>query len=303
MPRTITVEAPQIPVSHNYWNEDLTVQLITPLLGGGVQPRRSDLQRVIRPTVIRGHLRMWWRSLQTAIIDPDTLRTAESAVWGDTSQPSQVEIETELISPGRALNRQEVTQLGIAPNNWLFPILQGDVANVRAGVEFRLRLKYPEQFRRDVRIPLRYWLNFGGIGSRTRRGCGALYEPNHAIRELQNVATDFPNLEEAGNWPKAPGRILVQGPLPDSLTSWRRAIDTYRQFRGLGLVAARDFNEMGGIQPRRMTPMILRPLQLNDGTCYAAMILLMVGSTATNVRRLVLDHFLQQGNFLVRRPI
>jgi CRISPR-associated protein Cmr1 len=42
-------------------------------------------------------------------------------------------------------------------------------------VRFQLRLRYPTEFDLDVAAAVWTWVNFGGIGARTRRGAGALY--------------------------------------------------------------------------------------------------------------------------------
>ena len=41
-----------------------TYTLLTPLFGGGVEPREADPVSVVRATAVRGHLRFWWRAVR-----------------------------------------------------------------------------------------------------------------------------------------------------------------------------------------------------------------------------------------------
>lgn len=72
-------------------NEGLTIRLkvITPLFGGGYEPREVDPVRIIRPATVRGHLRFWWRALYGGqYSSSEELFQAESALWrGGNGKP------------------------------------------------------------------------------------------------------------------------------------------------------------------------------------------------------------------------
>ena len=72
------------------------IELITPLFGGGVSTRVNDPSFPIRPTSIRGQLQFWWRATAGAqYATRQELRAAQSAVWGDTTQASRVQVRVE----------------------------------------------------------------------------------------------------------------------------------------------------------------------------------------------------------------
>ena len=63
------------------------IELITPLFGGGVEPRVNDPSLPIRPTAIRGQLQFWWRATVGAKYTTlPELREAQSAIWGSTER-------------------------------------------------------------------------------------------------------------------------------------------------------------------------------------------------------------------------
>lgn len=59
----------------------LPLELVTPMIGGGVTPLTPDREVPVRVTAIRGALRWWWRALQT---EPDLakLRSDEMTIFG-----------------------------------------------------------------------------------------------------------------------------------------------------------------------------------------------------------------------------
>src|SRR5581483_6470454 len=72
---------------------------ITPMFGGGVETRVNDPSFPIRPTSIRGQLQFWWRATVGAqYATLQELRAAQSAVWGDTTRASRVQVRVELLS-------------------------------------------------------------------------------------------------------------------------------------------------------------------------------------------------------------
>jgi len=280
------------------------VELITPLLGGGVEPRKCDPITVIRTSAIRGHLRMWWRSFQSPQIGVDGLKRREDEVWGCTTNPSPVVISCESNSAGRVLRTNEIQELGIAGHNRLFPIQVGDQTQVRAEVKFTLQLRYPHELEQDVRMALRYWLNFGGLGSRSRRGAGAVFSEAYAFEKRDRIPPAFPNFQNPQAWPQIGQRVLIHPAAETAGLAWRRSIDTYRQFRQ-GLDENTSTAELGSIQPRRISPMILRPIRFQNGATHAGMFLLNVASgPGDSLRRGVWDHFqLQASGFQAVRLV
>jgi CRISPR-associated protein Cmr1 len=71
-----------------------------------------------------------------------------------------------------------------------------------------------DPIRGDIDTALRAWLAFGGLGGRTRRGCGAVHSKPFV-----------------GAVPTIPGRVLVGKPHNSAVSAWREALQAYRDFR------------------------------------------------------------------------
>jgi CRISPR-associated protein Cmr1 len=181
------------------------IELITPMFGGGVETRVNDPSFPIRPTSIRGQLQFWWRATVGAqYATRQELRAAQSAVWGDTTRASRVQVRVELLnadppSPcARFVRDHKDNSRYRSMPSWnapfnntalpyaLFPF-QGQLANGRRQIEvepassirnakFRLTVICHKDidFAKQVEPALWAWVNFGGLGGRTRRGCGAI---------------------------------------------------------------------------------------------------------------------------------
>jgi CRISPR-associated protein Cmr1 len=184
----------------------LTLTTITPMFGGSATAREVDPTHPIRPAAIRGHLRYWWRATTGAqFTTPEELYNAESALWGKPSNPNnkdedphgKVLIRVKLLSKGdEALLRTYLPekpspQFGPQAGYFVFPFnedKQGNsISNGRKNIKFELQVQFlrqdattstnrgltPEQVE-EVRRTVQAWLLLGGVGARTRRGCGAL---------------------------------------------------------------------------------------------------------------------------------
>ena len=265
MPRKIdpvVPDAPPIPVDRakhtdgHYpdflvWEE--TVRAITPIFGGGATPGTTDPVTVIRPSSIRGHLRFWWRATQGArFADAAALSQEEARIWGTTETPSQVIVEVRDLNTGRpepcAVFPPDKSFPRFTPGYpayALFPF-QGNKkdgeapAIARRDVEFRLRILYRERDRYEVFAALWAWTNFGGIGARTRRGCGALLCDSLAPKSVAGLANwwtfgkSFLKSPPAGaspEWPRiARAPMASQTPMAP-LAAWEAAVALMREFR------------------------------------------------------------------------
>jgi len=171
------------------------IQVITPLAGGSAQPGKPDSDLPVRGSSVRGQLRFWWRACRAAkFARVRDLYLEEARLWGaatggqtqaDNAQkdeqlgPGGIDLAVEMIEKGRLTSHSNLQkELRYA----LFPF-QEQKREFLAGVCFRLRLllapHVSEENRaaleREARAALWAWICFGGIGARTRRGCGALY--------------------------------------------------------------------------------------------------------------------------------
>ena len=192
----------------------LDLETITPILGGAPRTRTVDTVDVIRVPTIRGHLRFWWRALQTRnfaevehigvqngtaagrptareLTASQLFAVAEAELWGraaddsgdrskvdDSGGRSKVEVRVENVrAPPALLDRSDINA-NAADGYALWPArkTEKDPAAPRwkAGVRFRLRITAPKDDIAGLRAAVRAWVLFGGYGSRTRRGVGAL---------------------------------------------------------------------------------------------------------------------------------
>ena len=98
MPRKIPDCPTNKPTSTRGSSHAYEIELITPMFGGGVEPRVNDSAFPIRPTAIRGQLQFWWRATVGAqYASVGALRRAQSAIWGSTECASRVQVLVELV--------------------------------------------------------------------------------------------------------------------------------------------------------------------------------------------------------------
>lgn len=169
----------------------LTYKLITPLFGGGAEPKKADPISTIRVPEIRGLLRFWWRA--TLVDHCSNLREIsehEADVWGSSSQPSKVKVhlvdthydEAGSLPAYTVENRKPRSSDQIVPYA-TFP-LQPEQDELRdpswksekvlKDVTFTLKIQFPKGRAAEMENALWAWETFGGIGARTRRGFGAI---------------------------------------------------------------------------------------------------------------------------------
>lgn len=226
--RRSIIDAPEWQEPSKRETLELELELITPMFGGGYKTREVDPLLPIRPAAIRGHLRFWWRATAGArYTDAQSLYCAEANLWGGAAGQGEA-------SAGKASIQVEVTNQGkitpyedIAPESkpkdgplhgyFLFPFrAQGNTpaAQGLTGVKFRLKLvldaSLSEAEKQSVKNALKAWITFGGVGARTRRGCGALKatgahapqwlppaDPEQRQQWFSNLLPDIPEEHDA----------------------------------------------------------------------------------------------------------
>ena len=237
---------------------DLSISVVTPLFGGSATPRETDARNPVRAASVRGHLRFWWRACQGvryALADDlfkatDDLFKEEESVWGSTKHPSRLRVHVQTLDAGRDVSPQSRDYSAYA----LFPFQENrqkniPVASGREGVRFHLRIGLVAEvddaeraeLQKAVEAAVWAWLTFGGIGARTRRGCGSLYCGDARFR---------PDAAEPGSWlARTAASHVATGErrLPISVVSgaqliigrtrseparcWKDAIDSMQSFR------------------------------------------------------------------------
>jgi len=219
-------------VANNKSELSCQIKLLTPLFGGGTIAQYVDSDFPIRPTTIRGHLRFWWRATKGAgYSDGNELRKAESAIWGSTDNPSQIVIKVkvdkkEQVTSFELLNQKLIGQYVLFP----FKIKNNDqVATKLDNATFTLNIEYPTNLKTDLETALKAWVNFGGLGTRTRRGCGALCCENYAFKTTQDIAAFVGNTSES-RFPTI-GKVFCGQQQDNSINAWCLSISPLQEFR------------------------------------------------------------------------
>jgi CRISPR-associated protein Cmr1 len=261
IPGCPTKPSPTSAGEHGY-----QIELITPMFGGGVKPRVNDPSFPIRPTAIRGQLQFWWRATVGAQYETlRELRVAQSEVWGSTERASRVQVGVENPHVGEPApcarfeaDRNNPSKFRSMPswnspfNNTslpyaLFPF-QGQLADGRRQIEaepascvttasFRLILRCPDNLWPQVEPALWAWVNFGGLGCRTRRGCGAIrckdFSPGNATDAEEVLTQRVPRYSVVRDWPTIADNVLVRtcDPPGDPVQVWDWTIGLFKYFR------------------------------------------------------------------------
>ncbi|WP_037586651.1 type III-B CRISPR module RAMP protein Cmr1 [Stenoxybacter acetivorans] len=260
------------------YSEEYQIEIVTPMFGGGVTAGVVDETMPIRATAIRGHLRFWWRMLYGKDKQADELFNAESDIWGDTKKKSKVEILIKAVDNYKEYQRN-LTDDPVNQNNERYKkknskgklvdaegkfgfendspelyILFSTITNdkkinkylLKEGFKFILRLSFSNSLSDDnkevVRDAMRAWVCFGGIGSRTRKGCGALKFVSNEndkdfvkkIIEKSQHKKEIIDLLERINCQGFCGNATVDSskyPQPAKICAWSRSIEIYKEFR------------------------------------------------------------------------
>lgn len=179
--------------------------LVTPMYGGGVEAGKVDTTMPIRASSIRGQLRFWWR-IACGSKDPKELFKQETAIWGgigdDGAKASQVEIRVQTDPPINLILSEKIVAKNDKEGRGINYVLgAGDHAEcLDSGFKFKISIYYHlrpnsrnalslESLKENVMQALRWWVTFGGIGAKTRRGFGAV-----EIDDVEHIpATHFDN--------------------------------------------------------------------------------------------------------------
>lgn len=283
MARTIPVFqeafAVAVPSQEGLRSLSAELEMLTPMMGGGWRPLVTEAADVVRGQALRGHLRFWWRATRAArYTETDKMLAHEVLLWGSTDLPSAVQIRVELADAGRP------TQLPVHPfrdgDSCIPPYVGFPMPNSKdkqtgqmpqggllwEGVRFKLVLSFPAELKRplkqdkwvnvpveeldpeaEVAAALWAWSHFGGLGARTRRGCGAI----QAVQGVEDSAAALRKALEAGlakhvaeghgppegvacliDAKRQPGAHLVLCHQEGSaMRSWQSLIRTYKDYR------------------------------------------------------------------------
>lgn len=226
----------------------LDVDVITPMFGGGYEQRRVDTDCVVRAPEIRGQLRFWWRAVEAArFTDPKQLLDEEETLWGSAGSPGIVRTQVRVLEPGRRRRHSEIagkpsSTTGPGVGYFVFPFQEEKKtgtpeAEAREGVRFSLRVNVPGARKEEVERAVRAWLTFGGVGARTRRGCGTLRGPLEHLplpdeRGFRGwLAKVAPTSPPVSSNTSALAAVLLGPKAKDAMDAWRELATFWARFR------------------------------------------------------------------------
>lgn len=222
------MDVPKAPKDRDPWKgyEKLsyTIKVVTPIMGGGAEANRAEECFAVRPSEIRGHLRFWWRELFAKDLKGEALRKVETAIWGDSQNPSNVVVQVE----GGAFTAKRMKSQDFfgfrrysKESYALFPLESDEdprCSLVKEGGNFTCHVLMKESVlneeqRLQVKKAVNVWILLGGIGARTRRGLGC----------LQCDVTDVSVLNDMS--------VYAGSNCLDAMAAWATGLDLYKKFR------------------------------------------------------------------------
>lgn len=245
----------------------LTIHVVTPMFGGADKAGKVDAARPVNAKSVRGHLRFWWRACKGATFTTaEELYQAESAIWGNTELPSAVDVSVVITNAGqeeqcaryeKRPNNNRYSSIPVFNNGFppyaLFPF-QGELtpggsdiaqqpATALKGVQFTVTIRLARHIKpenaqwmsAEVNAALWAWVHFGGVGARTRRGCGTLWCEKisaKTVQEVQKTAGSY--LNKLKNDPMITllsDAEMLTGAAMNPMQAWNTAINLLKDFR------------------------------------------------------------------------
>lgn len=230
------------------------VRVVTPILGGGAQPRELDELDVIRPATVRGHLRFWWRALRGhEFKDAAELYKVESSLWGRAAVEQEggrsaveirINVQHRKARDDSAIRMNDPNAYALWPAREERREQKPTAPRWSPGTQFLLTLVVPTDHEAEVRAVVRAWLLFGGYGGRTRRGLGSFQSLDRDGAWLPVEATPkafeacfgrnifLPSDRPAGDTPWLAGASLHIGRANGTVErAWLEALEWLREFR------------------------------------------------------------------------
>ena len=174
-----------------------SVEPITPSLYGGYDPSKPDTDAPLRLKALRGQLREWWRILaqsgdldgqisDLSICSPGARQAVEDRVWGSLGrgQPVAGAVGLDLLTrqaPESKDCEAWIKTLARGPMQEamiyaLYNAMGNYHRDLTLGGSYTLLVHVDDAdtYRAAVERTVAFWATFGGLGSRTRRGIGAV---------------------------------------------------------------------------------------------------------------------------------
>lgn len=258
------------------WNFE--IEVLTPMFGGGVtadgHKKPHDPITPIRGASIRGQLRFWWRAVNPrGCRTVEELRAAETKIFGAASVGGLLDLR--LHGPAPSVRPYSVLKGSFGARRdhdgiayGAFPLRdttakKGDTPDhgVLHTVDkpFTLVVSFPQNIANDLAAAFWAWLNFGGVGGRTRRGFGAISlksGPPEVSKSVEDGWAKFVRTAGPRDWPTLGvdrERVFREVPARSNATATAALNDLLGRFRTLrqGEGIGRTKREGGSNTPGR----------------------------------------------------
>lgn len=214
-----------------------TLTLETPAFLAGALQEAGDCD--LRPATLRGLLRWWWRTMHAGHLSTHQLLKLERLIWGaasgsgDADVPSAISISLEktgAASPVLYRKQDVVNAHGLKKANR--PKANWGIAYVSYGMDERDRSRYyipdgsgwkltilakpagkltSQQVLEQAKAALWLLTNFGGVGSKSRKGFGSL-KSEAGTAEVEECKREAAGARSAMGLPSRSSAFLQQSP-------------------------------------------------------------------------------------------
>lgn len=226
----------------------VSLELATPMIGGGAVAGAPDEHWPIRPTEIRGHLRFWWRAVEGYKYGKD-MRAKEEDIFGgvSTKEPLRSAINLDVSDPKdfsyhTVKSRRADTRAAnkVVPCYVIDLLMQQDG---HPGLRLTTSGKFTVTVSRasgkklsngqtdSLRKAVWAWIRYGGLGARTRRGAGSLCQLKiisgsivPAGDALNEIKSRVPTLALSKAW-------VCEWKRDNAREAWFDAINVYHSIR------------------------------------------------------------------------
>ena len=239
---------PKLPKRPENFPDIYEFKLLTPMIGGGVYAGYIDQDQPVRASAIRGALRFWWRLLQFgANPSLEEMKKQEADIWGRAADHeeekengrSHVAVCVKKLHFPKAIEYFESKNKTIKGSPYVFFPLKEDgnrnwqlkATEYSDEPAFSVGITYSpnltEEKKKQVEMSLTLWANFGGVGARTRRGCGSIFCDELAFENEDELASSLAGTGIQILYKKISGQDVKS----DIDTEWRKLVENLKDFR------------------------------------------------------------------------
>jgi len=236
---------------------EYNIEVVTPMFLGGSDVNKAEL----RIPSFKGMIRFWWRAT-SGIADIDEMYKKESELFGNTDIKSSISLfikdvnikiskhifwgkKYRAVRKGKTLPPLDILHY-LAYGTLKYVKRQGNVVEkeyIDVGSSFTLVIKAKKNLFSEIERALTYFINFGGMGAKSRNGFGSMYcrDIKFTTEILKNgELKDYTSFSQYSKLIKFNPQNTWQDALSDIGLAYREArlsVEKRRNFEKRGLIA------------------------------------------------------------------